>query len=75
MQYGQQSALAFQLEGNLRHQHEVYFLAGQAGAGGDESRIAPHQLHDADAVQHAVRFHVRGVDNVLRLPHRSVITE
>ncbi len=58
MQDGQQPALAFQLERYFRNQSEVYFLTGQGRAGGDEAGVASHQLHDADAVGHAMCFHV-----------------
>ena len=75
VQIGQQPAFAFKFEWHLGNQREVHFLAGQGGARGDEAGVAAHQLHDADAVGHAVRFHVGAVDDFLGFLNRREVAE
>ena len=58
MENGQQSAFAFKFERHFRHQGEVHFLAGQGGTGSDKAGVAAHDFYDADAILHAMRFHV-----------------
>jgi len=66
LKHGQQAALAVQLEGLLGDQAVVDLAAGQRRAGGDEARVAAHQLDQPDAVQHRARFRVGDVDHLAR---------
>ena len=75
MQARQQPAFAVQLERHFRHQGEIHFLAGQGGSRGDEAGVAPHHLHQADAVVHAMRLDVRRVDDFLGLLDGGEVAE
>src|SRR5664280_2850685 len=75
MEHGEQSTLAFEFERHLGYEGEVHFLAGQGGARGDKTRVAPHDLHNADSVQHAMRFHMGRVDHFLGLLDRGEVAK
>ena len=62
----QQAAFAVEAQRHLGDQHEVDIGRRERGVAGDEARVAPHQLHEADAVARAHRLDVRAADRLHR---------
>jgi hypothetical protein len=60
LEVAQESVGAVQLEGHLGDEHEVGLVHGEHGVHGDEARLAPHQLDEADAVHRGVGLDVGG---------------
>ena len=60
----QEAVLAIEHEGHFGNQREIDVLAGDRRAGGDEARVATHDLDQRNAVMHAVRLGVRAVDRL-----------
>lgn len=71
----EQSPLPFEFEGGLGDQHEVHVLHGQGGPCGDEPRLPPHELHEADAVGRAAGLGVGALDGLRGLEHRGLEAE
>mmetsp|Transcript_9312 Transcript_9312/g.29375 ORF Transcript_9312/g.29375 Transcript_9312/m.29375 type:complete len:368 (+) Transcript_9312:423-1526(+) len=67
LQVREAAALAVQLNGHLGDEAQIGILAGQRGVRRDEACMAPHELHDADAVRSAGGFDLGGPDGGLRL--------
>ncbi len=62
----QEPAVAVEAQRHLGDQHEVGVGRRQRRVAGDEARVAPHQLHQADAVARAVGLDVGAADHVDR---------
>ena len=65
----------FQAERHLRHQAEVDLVVHQDRIGGDETGVAAHQLHQADAVAGADGLAVGAVGGPFGLGHGGFETE
>ena len=62
-------------ERDLGHQAEVHLAVDEHRVGGDESRVAAHQLHEADAVARRLGLGVGGVGRPPRLGDRGLEPE
>ena len=62
-------------EADLRHEADVDVVARHRGMGGDEARLAPHQLHETDPVERGDRLRVSGVDRDARHRDRALEAE
>ncbi len=62
-------------ERHLGHQAEIHLAVDQHGVGCDVSRVAPHQLHQADAVACGLSLGIGGIGGSARLGDRGLEPE
>ena len=71
----EQAPFPVKAKGDFRDKHKIDLTHGKGGVGGDEARLAPHQLDDADAVEDAGGLDVGAADGVGGLVHRRFKAE
>ena len=74
-QTGQQTRLSLQLERDFGNEHKIRLRRGEGCRTRDESGIAPHQFHKANAISRAPRLRMRRFERPNRLGKGAQVPE